>query len=1293
MTEKIRRTWRHLAYRVKISLVIVVMFSVALTVALALDDAYIPWGDSRHLGTNDDIIDSNFPSWFGMAFKTGAGVWDTNIPAWCVLPDETNEAALDVLFNRSLLTNSLIMKLDYLDTSNASLALDLLLMTNQIVMKSNLFENILTGSGVDTSRTFNVSLLATNTVGLQFRRGTGSIMLRDTLLSPDSDGDGYSDTEELAWGSDPNSALSVPCATITGQVFYAGVQPGVIHVLAATNANDWTSAYYLTMTLPPASSTASFTLSGLPLRRTFYARAWRDVNNNQLKDYWEPCGTAVPVSLYLGSNTGNVMIAMTDPDSDGDGMSDAAELAFGLDPLTSNTYARLPFIEGFETNTVHLGDLDGQNGWQVSMANVALVQTGTVYTGTQALDLNLAFCNATVRQLFAAPVAKQIWVDMYTKVVAAALPTGSVASAVMFNFNNEGQLVVWDGLTAGTNHWTVLTNAAAVVGSWGRVTVQLDYDAQTWLICLNGIKKAEGLGFALPTSELHGFATTGSRGSLDNLTVSTNVPSGLSLDGDNLPDDWEMAHFGNLDQTDDGDPDHDGLTNLQEYQLGTDPMNPDTDGDGMPDGWEVAHGLNPLVNDAALDPDHDGLTNLQEYQHGTDPHNPDTDGDGLMDGDEVNIYHTNPLNSDTDGDGMPDGWEVAHGLNPLMNDAALDPDNDGLTNLQEYQHGTDPHNPDTDGDGLSDGNEVNIYHTNPLVWDTLGDGISDGWKVAHGFNLLDPSTATQDPDHDGLTNLQEYRHGTDPHNPDTDGDGMSDGFEVLIAHSNPLVWDFDGAITTVGPSLKGSDASGWFGDWSQVGDTIYAGSQGGYVDYPLSIPSNCMYVVAVEVTQHNPLTGQDVFDLSALVDGVFVARQVVQAASGTNASAVYFLPKLGMGAHVFRIQWNNKTSNSSLQINSVKLQLYGGPDANANGVPDWEDYRLANGLTLKHPPASSFVSPICLEGQYLLSGPMDVESSFVLAPATNGAVPVNLGIESEWYANVDLSPTDPTTIRVFTEDGAAATTGTVSWIPFNILDGSLQQITIRQGDSLLLSAIPSGRTTGSMVITVEGVTNYTTTISAPVPHCFASPGLIVVRGTYVSGNDIVTAAVTVKVVAGSFSSDPACWLGHSRLWACPALPPEAAIQYDDGILDYGETNSVGQTGRVFCLTMDCNEDRRILARLGVGGPILGGAMAHGFQMLSDNQLYVTVVNVSESGDRLVETAMLISPPQPDVDVKLQIIVGGVVFDDGSTVKIIHASDFDSNGTIRVRYVLPPNVRTSVCHVISLWQGNVCIGRR
>ncbi len=59
----------------------------------------------------------------------------------------------------------------------------------------------------------------------------------------------------------------------------------------------------------------------------------------------------------------------------------------------------------------------------------------------------------------------------------------------------------------------------------------------------------------------------------------------------------------------------------------------DTDEDGLPDTWEVTYGLDPNnPADATQDGDGDGLTNLQEYQSGTDPGKADTDGDGIVDG-------------------------------------------------------------------------------------------------------------------------------------------------------------------------------------------------------------------------------------------------------------------------------------------------------------------------------------------------------------------------------------------------------------------------------------------------------------------------------------------------------------------------------------------------------------------------------------------------------------------------------------------------------------------------------------
>ena len=53
----------------------------------------------------------------------------------------------------------------------------------------------------------------------------------------------------------------------------------------------------------------------------------------------------------------------------------------------------------------------------------------------------------------------------------------------------------------------------------------------------------------------------------------------------------------------------------------------------------------------------------------------------------------------------------------------------------------------------------------PLTVSSARDGIPDVWKKKYGFDILDPNVANADPDNDGFTNLEEYRAGTDPHNP------------------------------------------------------------------------------------------------------------------------------------------------------------------------------------------------------------------------------------------------------------------------------------------------------------------------------------------------------------------------------------------------------------------------------------------------------------------------------------------------------------------------------------------------
>ena len=235
----------------------------------------------------------------------------------------------------------------------------------------------------------------------------------------------------------------------------------------------------------------------------------------------------------------------------------------------------------------------------------------------------------------------------------------------------------------------------------------------------------------------------------------------------NNKDEWQDRDWDNISDNEDLDDDNDGLSDIKEAELGTNPHYWDSDGDEFGDDWDQM----PLDPNSFEDTDGDGIpdatwTDLNgdgriDPWSGQDTStivDTDIDGDGLSNTHEENVSLTSVYWADSDYDGYDDGIDEF----PRWDQEHIDTDNDGIGNNWDF---------DDDGDGFSDLDEI-FSKTN---------------------TLSPTSYPSSDQDNDKASDEYELKIGTQTTMSDTDGDGINDGIDVFPLNKNEwLDSDADG---------------------------------------------------------------------------------------------------------------------------------------------------------------------------------------------------------------------------------------------------------------------------------------------------------------------------------------------------------------------------------------------------------------------------------------------------------------------------------------------------------------------
>jgi|GEM_PF-1065824 len=564
----------------------------------------------------------------------------------------------------------------------------------------------------------------------------------------DTDGDGMGDGWEVAHGHNPLDPNDPP--NVSGTLIYPGRQTGTVWVIAVTDSNSWSTGHSYT------SSASGFPLTYFipDLEQTnYWLKAWVDSIGNGQTNATEARGVFTNVLTVITNRVTGKGFTLVDPDNDSDGLPDWWEIAcFGN---VTNTAAGDPDGDEYSNQEEYNANTDPTN-----ILNHPWDLSGTItYTGPQTGIIHVVACtngtdwawvyadtltNSMTYTITHLPPNAYYWVRAWRDSNVDTLPTSWEAwgshnsNPVFLNANLTGQDITLadpdddeDGLP---DWWEVLYGLDPTRGGGSGLSAWWKLD--------------EGAGtnvFDTTSNANHGVLM-----SVSNAWASGIISNGLSLNGTNdyiaIPDGTTLK------------------PNQISVGLWVKPSRLYTNGTAMflskrvtngtagySLGYETgavtftvgASGIKSQRYSCALTADTPvhvagtfGSSAQSLYINGTRVATTNYDwglGFGAISQD------TNVLRIGSASGAIPTNFFAG-----LLDDVRVfpgewttnqvhaiwelgaDPDQDGLSNTEEYKHGTNPTNSDSDADGMLDGAEVK-YGLNPLVADAMADKDGDGY--------------------------------------------------------------------------------------------------------------------------------------------------------------------------------------------------------------------------------------------------------------------------------------------------------------------------------------------------------------------------------------------------------------------------------------------------------------------------------------------------------------------------------------------------------------------------------------